>query len=99
MKFYSNLISATALLLFVINPALAQKRPLHKEGAKQRPTFASLDADTNGSIDFTEFSSHQLPHGNHQTVFSIIDTDNNGLISENEYVTHKPPRNKKEGMS
>ena len=94
-----KLILTTALLLLVMNPVLAEKRPLHKEGAKQRPTFSSLDADTYGSIDFTEFSSHQLPHGNHQTVFSIIDTDSDGLISENEYVTHTPPRNKKGGMS
>ena len=45
-----------------------------------------------GDVDIDEFSSLQLPFGDHQTVFDNIDADNNGIITEEEFKNHKPPR-------
>ncbi len=60
-----------------------------------RPSFSSLDINSDSDMDFEEFSAHTLPFGDHQTVFDKIDTDNNGVISQAEYENHKPPRPKK----
>lgn len=56
-----------------------------------RPTFSEIDINTDGEIDFDEFSSHEVPHGDHQKIFTDIDADNDGIISEQEYIEHKPP--------
>lgn len=63
-----------------------------KNGPPQRPTFESLDLNQNGDIDFDEFSSKELPRGDHQTIFDAIDADNNGVISNDEFTNHTPPQ-------
>lgn len=56
-----------------------------------RPTFESIDTNGDTDIDFDEFSTHEIPRGDHQTIFDTIDTDNNGVISVEEFNNHKPP--------
>ena len=52
-----------------------------RNGSPQRPSFESVDSNEDGDIDFDEFSSHTLPHCDHQTVFNSIDTDSNVILS------------------
>ena len=84
-------------LLIVTSSQVMAKRDAmqNQERPPQRPTFESIDTNEDGDIDFDEFSSHELPHGDHQTVFDEMDTNNNGVISTEEYTNHKPPRPKK----
>jgi len=90
----TQLKATLTLMLFLAasNQALANKKP-HGDGDRpQRPSFASIDANADSNIDIDEFSLHDLPFGDHQTVFDNIDSDNNGLISQEEFENHKPPR-------
>jgi Ca2+-binding EF-hand superfamily protein len=87
-------IVAIALLLAAVSSVQAKQNFQKKEGSHQRPSFESIDTNTGGDIDFEEFSSLTLPHGDHQTVFSNIDTNNDGVISEDEFNNHKPPHKK-----
>ncbi len=92
-----ELIIVITLLLAVSSQVQAKITIKNKERMHQRPSFESLDINSDTGISFDEFSSHKIPHGDHQTVFSLFDTDNNGVISKEEFVNHKPrhPKNKK----
>ena len=56
------------------------------------PAFSSIDSDVDGEISFNEFSSKEIPQGDHQTIFDEIDSNGDGVITESEFSNHKPPR-------
>lgn len=56
------------------------------------PQFSELDLNGNSAITLDEFSQHQVPRGDHETIFNHIDTDGDGTITEEELLAHKPPR-------
>ena len=60
----------------------------------ERPSFSSLDTNEDGIIGFDEFSSKELPFGEHQEVFDNIDADGDGEISQEEFESHKPKHTK-----
>lgn len=92
MSIYTKPIIAIALLLAAASSVQAGNPKSNNEGPPpKRPSFESIDANTDGDVDFEEFSSHKLPQGDHQTIFNIIDADNNGVISQEEFDNHKPP--------
>ena len=97
MNIYVKPIVAFTLLIVASNQALA-KKSMNEGERPSRPSFSSLDTNSDSDIDFDEFSSHEIPHGDHQTLFNEIDSDNNGVISAEEFDSHKPahPRNSKE---
>ncbi|MGJ8680310.1 EF-hand domain-containing protein [Paraglaciecola sp.] len=99
MKFKTlTLISISLLFSFAV---LAQggEGQHHKKGEKpehkQRPSFSTLDTNSDGAIEIDEFSSYPIPHGEHTTVFANIDTDGDSEISQVEFESHKPPHRKK----
>jgi len=95
MSIHRKLIILVTLLI-AISSQVQAKNNMQKRGAEhQRPSFESIDSNIDGDIDFDEFSSHEIPHGSHQTIFDNIDTDNNGIISQEEFDNHIPPRPKK----
>lgn len=94
---YTRVIILTTLFIASVSAVQANNsKPTHKD-PHQRPSFESIDTNNDGNINFEEFSSHKLPHGDHQTVFTSIDIDNSGVISQNEFNNHKPPHHNKEG--
>jgi len=95
MNNYKKLLLAISLLISATGLAQAENNSPSKNGPPPRPSFESIDINGDGEIDFDEFSSHKLPHGDHQTVFNMIDTDANGIISNEEFANHKPPQRKK----
>lgn len=95
MKNYTKLTLTIMLLISASSLAQAKNSEQRKNCVKQRPSFESIDTNANGEIDFDEFSTHKLPHGEHQTVFDKIDSDTNGVISNEEFTNHKPPHRKK----
>jgi len=95
MKNYTKLILAITVIISTSNLVQAKDTDRSKNGPPQRPNFESIDINENGEIDFDEFSSQKLPHGDPQTIFDTIDTDSNGIISNKEFVNHKPPQRKK----
>lgn len=95
MQHYASLALATSLLFFSSGMVQAES---NREAPPQRPSFASLDGDEDGEISFDEFSSHEVPRGDHETIFNHIDADSDGIITEEEFENHKPPqRPKREG--
>jgi len=94
MSVHSKLIILVTLLIVGSSLAHAKKNIQNKGQEHQRPSFESIDINTDGDIDFDEFSSHELPHGDHQSIFTSIDTDNNGVISQEEFDNHIPPHPK-----
>lgn len=92
MNKYTQLILAITLIISSISVVNAQNNDRSRNAPPQRPNFESIDTNEDGDIDFDEFSSQKLPHGDHQTVFDMIDTNNNGVISNDEFVNHKPPQ-------
>jgi len=90
----SNLI-LLALALTISQTGFANNSQQDHSKKPKRPCFSSIDTNEDGQINFTEFSNHKIPHGDHQQVFSLIDTNNNGEISKQEFNDHKPPRQKK----
>lgn len=89
-----------AITFIISASSLVQaKNADHNNGERpQRPTFASLDLNEDSEITFDEFSSHEIPHGDHETIFESIDSDGDGIILEEEFTNHKPPRrNNREG--
>ncbi|MFT7008813.1 MAG: hypothetical protein ACJAXJ_003356 [Colwellia sp.] len=92
MSHYSKLILAITLIISTSSIVHAQNDDRSKNGPPQRPSFESLDTNEDGDIDFDEFSSQEIPHGDHQTIFDLIDADNNGVLSNDEFVNHKPPQ-------
>jgi len=94
MGTYTTRIIAVTLLVIASSQAQAKNTESNQENPRQRPCFSSIDTNGDGDIDLNEFSSHKLPHGDHQTVFNTIDSDKNGIISHEEFVNHKPPHRK-----
>ena len=92
---YIKLFLASILLISVSSLVQAKNNPPDRNDPPPRPTFESLDLNQDGDIDFDEFSSHELAHGDHQTIFDAIDTNNNGVISNDEFTNHKPPQPQK----
>jgi Ca2+-binding EF-hand superfamily protein len=95
MNNYTKLILTITLIISTSSMVQAKSSERSKNGPPERPSFKSIDTNEDGDIDFNEFSSHKLPHGDYQTVFDTIDSDNNGIISNEEFVNHKPPQLKK----
>lgn len=95
MNNYTKLILAITLTISTVSMVHAQNDDRSRNGPPQRPSFESLDTNEDGDIDFDEFSSSEIPHGDHQTIFDMIDADNNGVLSNDEFVNHKPPQRKK----
>ena len=91
MNNYTKLILAITLVISSVSIVHAQNDDRGRNGPPQRPNFESLDTNEDGDIDFDEFSSQEIPHGDHQTIFDLIDADNNGVLSNDEFVNHKPP--------
>ena len=93
-------ITTLILLLTVSSQLQAKNNSRSQNGPPERPSFSSLDNNSDGDISFDEFSAQEaLPFGDHQTVFSAIDSDNNGIISSSEFENHKPPRPQNKGKS
>lgn len=76
-------VSATALLI----STQAFTQGMGGGAAFERPEFASLDTNSNGSLTVEEIAS-MLPEGAAQTpdaVFARFDTDSDGVVSAEEY--------------
>ncbi|WP_158967990.1 EF-hand domain-containing protein [Paraglaciecola sp. L3A3] len=82
-------ITVTALFSFIGSSQAADREDRERP---VRPSFASLDLDSDGKVVYDEFLSHEVPMGDHKTIFENIDADNDGEISEKEFTNHKPPR-------
>jgi len=74
--------------------AHAHAHPHSKEGRPARPSFVTIDINSDGGIDFDEFSSHPPPKKRQKRIFAAIDQDNNGVISKAEFIRHKPRKKK-----
>ena len=84
-----NLIITTlsAAALLISTQAISQGMGGGAGGGFQRPEFASLDTDSNGSLTEVEFAA-MLPEGAAQqasTVFARFDGDSDGVVSAEEY--------------
>lgn len=67
-----------------------------KGGRKNRPAFADLDSDSNGSISEEEFAAQpENAKKGKQLTFAEFDTDEDGAISETEYEAQKKGRGQK----
>ncbi|MFT6984669.1 MAG: Ca2+-binding EF-hand superfamily protein [Psychromonas sp.] len=95
MNIRSNVIIVLALFTVAASQTYAADSVQENGKRPPRPSFEEVDSDSDGEIDFDEFSLQELPHGDHQTVFAEIDTDSDGVISNQEYSDHKPPRPQK----
>ncbi|GHB69465.1 hypothetical protein GCM10008107_18470 [Psychrosphaera saromensis] len=90
MHIYSKMLLA---LVFSATTLVQAAQTEHER--KPRPVFSDIDTNSDGEINFEEFSILKLPHGEHEEVFVSIDVDNNGVISSEEFENHKPPRPKR----
>lgn len=90
-----KLALATTIVISTSALVQAKNNEQSQNGPPKRPSFESLDLNEDGEIKFEEFSSHVLPHGDHQTVFNVIDTDGDSIITLDEFTNHKPPQRKK----
>ncbi|MEI6893796.1 MAG: EF-hand domain-containing protein [Colwellia sp.] len=97
MNDYTKLILAMTLIFSTSSLVQANDAEQNRGERPQRPTFESLDLNNDGGISFDEFSSHDIPHGDYQTMFNAMDTDGDGIISKEEFSNHKPPQRKKRG--
>lgn len=88
------LLTLAATLILSTSSLVQAKKTMQDKEPRSRPCFSSIDTNGDGEVNFDEFSSHKLPHGDHQTVFNSIDSDANGIISHEEFVNHKPPQRK-----
>ncbi|GHE88240.1 EF-hand domain-containing protein [Thalassotalea profundi] len=89
----SKIVIFIALLLSV--SSYAESKNETQEERPPRPTFESIDTNSDTDIDIDEFSAQKMPQGDPQVIFDLIDTDNNGVISKEEFTNHKPPRPQK----
>jgi len=89
MNTYRKLALSLTLLFAVTSQVNAKDTMEKRQGP---PSFESLDTNSDGGINFEEFSSHKIPHGDPQTIFNTIDTDGSGVISSEEFSDHKPPQ-------
>lgn len=92
MNIQSKAIVSLILLAVLSGQAFAKNKQSSEGKPPPRPEFSEIDINEDGDVDIDEFSSLQLPFGDHQTVFDNIDADNNGIITEEEFKNHKPPR-------
>jgi len=101
MMIYSKtltlLLSVTVLLATVSSNAFAGNKERNSDRSMKRPTFTTLDTNSDGSIELAEFSTQEIPQGDHSVIFTHIDSDENGMISKEEYNNHKPPKKRKSG--
>ena len=95
MNIYIKQAIVIALLITTSSAVQAKNNMSDRNGPPQRPSFDSLDLNADEDIDFDEFSSQELPHGDYQTIFNSIDINNNGVISSEEFINHKPPQQPK----
>ena len=98
MKPYIKVVTVVALTTVFTSHVQANNE--REKGEHQRPTFTSIDLNEDGIINSDEFSSHKIPHGDHDTIFASIDSNEDGIISQEEFENHKPPRprnNEKKG--
>lgn len=86
---YTKLMLAATLIISVSGFAQAEE---NRGERPQRPTFASIDINEDGKVDLEEFSEHEIPRGDHETIFNSIDTDGDGIITSDEFDNHKPPQ-------
>lgn len=89
-----TIIAATLLIAISTSTQAGNKNQNDRERPK-RPCFSTFDTDSNGKITLEEFSSHELPHGKHETIFSHIDANSDGVITTTEFNNHQPPKRKK----
>ncbi len=89
-------VSTIALIFVLTSSAYAQKPEQGERKHSPRPCFSSLDSNSDGNVDFDEFSAHKLPFGEHEKVFAKIDTDGDGIISNTEFTSHKPKHRQKQ---
>ena len=86
-----KIIGIIALLATASGSVWAEKsRPDHGD-RPERPSFLSIDSNSDGTIELDEFSTQKLPGGDYQSLFTHIDSNNDGVISEDEFENHKPP--------
>lgn len=92
MKNGSNILLVLALSAGFMAQSYAADSEQERGPQGGPPAFSSIDSDGNGEIDFDEFSSQEIPHGDHQTIFDQMDSDGDGVVSEEEFKSHRPPR-------
>jgi hypothetical protein len=96
MKYLPYGIIVTALLLSTAGQACAKGGGSHEKGERpERPSFASIDFNSDGEVSFEEFSQHEIPGGDYDAFFAQIDSNSDSVISEDEFNSHKPPRRSK----
>lgn len=62
------------------------------------PSFAELDLDGDGAVDYEEFLASEVPNNDHDVIFSHIDADQDGYLSEDEVTNHEPPERGERGQ-
>lgn len=87
-------IFISSIVISNLSYASNNKQPPPREGRGERPSFTTLDINSDGGISFEEFTSKPLPFGDHQAIFLTIDTNEDGVIDEQEFINHKPPHKK-----
>lgn len=87
-----NKAFAAIVLSLVMFSQVQARDDSNRRGPPERPSFSSIDLDSNGEVSFDEFSSKEIPFGDHQTVFDNIDSNQDGVITEEEFESHKPPK-------
>jgi len=92
MRLLSNKLIIATLLLSSMGQAYANGGQHGRGERPQRPTFTSIDLNQDGEVNLEEFSQHEIPMGDHDTIFAEIDSNNDGFINEDEFDSHKPPR-------
>jgi len=92
MKQCSNVLIAFALSVGFMGQSYAAGSEQGNRPQGGPPPFSSIDSDGDGEISYSEFSSQEIPHGDHQTIFDEMDSDSNGVVSEEEFNSFKPPR-------
>lgn len=94
---FRTTICLTALLALCLSSANAFAKGDSEGRGKRhkRPDFTTLDLNTDSVITLEEFSQHEIPRGDHETIFNHIDADGDGSITTQEFEDHKPPRKNK----
>lgn len=100
MKYYAKSFLIVGLMSIISATTQAAEsnnnRGDQDRKGKGRPQFSTIDLNSDGDISYDEFTAHDIPHGDHETVFNNIDSDQNGVISEQEFTDHKPPRGQRQ---
>lgn len=88
---FSKVLLISSIIFSGFSFTEAKKNHPPREGKGERPSFTALDLNSDGGIDFEEFTSKAPPSGDHQAVFLTIDSNDDGVIDEQEFINHKPP--------